>query len=369
MRQLLRTLVQQGGSRAPVKIEPPKNRLPILANFSTAVLSNFERNSSLYASLEKPKVPYFLPFVNRLPEKAARYEIGRSIGQGNFAVVHEAKDKETNELVAIKIMDKASTPRELCRQELKILKQIHEEVGHSRLTPIKDVFETDDRLFIVLELIRGGDFYDHMIENGNLSEHDAAVVIRKLIYALEALHRHDIIHRDIKLENILLFPRKNEKEGSLSEFKIADFGYAKHVHEEDKFANYAGTIGYAAPEVLEHRQYGTACDVWSAGVVLYILLAGYPPFPHKEENCGRQLSTEELIEVELEAIYYGRQKDNWNRQFNHEPWNEISLDAKRLVSGMLRIDPKTRYTTSVVLNDPWIKRATNMQQQEYLNFE
>eukprot|EP00510_Aplanochytrium_minuta_P005826 CAMPEP_0184018052 /NCGR_PEP_ID=MMETSP0954-20121128/7909_1 /TAXON_ID=627963 /ORGANISM="Aplanochytrium sp, Strain PBS07" /LENGTH=236 /DNA_ID=CAMNT_0026299419 /DNA_START=1335 /DNA_END=2045 /DNA_ORIENTATION=- len=236
------------------------------------------------------------------------------------------------------------------------------------MTPIHDVFETEENLCIVLEFVRGGDFYDHVAENGRMEEHDAAVFIRKLIYALDALHRHGIIHRDIKLENILL-EDKPDKDNGFNAFKIADFGYAKHVNEEDLFRNPAGTLGYVAPEVLEKREYGPACDVWSAGVILYTLLSGYPPFPHKEDVDLATLSLEEALACELEAIQFGRQTKVWKEQFRHEPWNMVSNDAKRLLSRMLALDPAKRATTEEILRDPWILNVTNQYQVEYLNFE
>eukprot|EP00511_Aplanochytrium_stocchinoi_P006438 CAMPEP_0204826726 /NCGR_PEP_ID=MMETSP1346-20131115/4349_1 /ASSEMBLY_ACC=CAM_ASM_000771 /TAXON_ID=215587 /ORGANISM="Aplanochytrium stocchinoi, Strain GSBS06" /LENGTH=308 /DNA_ID=CAMNT_0051954863 /DNA_START=620 /DNA_END=1543 /DNA_ORIENTATION=+ len=265
------------------------------------------------------RASYFLPFHNRKPERENRYELGREIGSGHFATVHEALDKQTGETVAIKIMNKSTCPRQLCQQELKILQEIEGEVGHSRMTPIRDVFETEENLCIVLELVRGGDFYDHVAEHGQMNEHDAAVFIRKLIYALEALHRHGIIHRDIKLENILL-EDKQDKDNGFNSFKIADFGYAKHVNEEDVFRNPAGTLGYVAPEVLEKRQYGPACDVWSAGIILYTLLAGHPPFPHKDGVDMSKISLEDALSAELEAINYGRKSDTWKEHLKHEPW-------------------------------------------------
>lgn len=311
---------------------------------------------------------YFMPFQYRKPEKINRYKIGKEIGSGHFASVHEAVDQETGESVAIKIMDKSTSPKQLCQQELRILQQIEDEVGHSRLTPIRDVFETDTELCFVLELIRGGDFYDHVAENGRMTEQDAAVVIRKLIYALEALHRHGIIHRDIKLENILLEDR-HDNDSTFNAFKITDFGYAKHMNEQDVFQNPAGTLGYVAPEVLEKREYGPACDVWSAGVVLYTLLAGYPPFPHKEGVDVSKLSLEEALEVELEAITFGRRRDIWKQHLTEEPWCDMSNDVKRLLSRMLKFDPAKRATTQEILEDPWIQNATNMAYNEYLNFE
>ena len=112
---------------------------------------------------ERPKpATYFLPFKYRIPEKAERYSLGRKVGEGNFATVYEALDTVTKEMVAVKMMNKATTPRQLCQQELRILEEIRSDVGHKRLTPIKDVFETPDDLCFVLELFHGGDFYEHV---------------------------------------------------------------------------------------------------------------------------------------------------------------------------------------------------------------
>lgn len=330
-------------------------------------LNDVEPNLINLRTSSKKRTTYFLPFQFRKPQKRERYKIGKEIGRGHFAVVHEAFDTESNEMVAIKVMNKATCPRELCQRELKIMQELGEEIGHSRLTPIKDVYENEDRLFFVLELFRGGDFYEHVAKNGRMEENEAAVVIRKLIYALDALHRHGIIHRDIKLENILIEDRMDAD--GRNAFKIADFGFAKHVTEQDMFQNPAGTLGYAAPEVLERKEYGPACDIWSAGIVLYTLLAGYPPFPHKPGIDTSKMDLDDLLEIELEAIYHGRQKKVWNRQFQRKPWDTISLDAKRLISHMLTVDASKRYTCSQVLEDPWITSASESERHEYLNFE
>jgi len=201
------------------------------------------------------------------------------------------------------------------------------------------------------------------------------VVIRKLCYALEALHRSGILHRDIKLENLLIQARTEDEEedDSLSEgasaFKLADFGFAKEMDEADGFRNPAGTLGYAAPEVLEKRQYGPACDVWSAGVVLYIMLAGHPPFPTKPGVDPSGLSIEEQLALELEAIHFGRDPKRWNKHLQKGAWKTVSAPAKKLVSKMLTIDPAKRVTTQQVLSDPWILANTRLRHYEYLNFE
>ncbi len=329
---------------------------------------------------------YFLPVEYRSPKKQEQYTLGNELGRGMFATVYEAVCSRTGRHVAVKVMDKRTTPKDLCERELRILEHVSENKVHSRINTIFDVYETDDDLCIVLELM-AGDLFEHMAASGRLSEPEAASVTRKLCYTLRALHHAGILHRDIKLENLLIGKsnanRLSQPDGTspglaldvgygsrtADHFKLADFGFAKRIDETDRFHNPAGTLGYAAPEVLQRREYGTACDVWSAGVVLYIMLAGHPPFPTKKVVDPTTMSIEEQLELELEAIYYGRDVTRWTDHLEKEPWKDVSLPAKILVSKMLRLDPDKRYTTAQVLKDPWILMNTYTRHYEYLNFE
>jgi len=297
--------------------------------------------------------------------------LGKELGNGVFATVYQAVDSESKRKVAVKVMCKATTPKELCERELRILDQVADNKVHSRINTIYDVYETDEHLCIVLELM-AGDLFEHVAKSGRMSEREAASVIRKLCYALDALHRSGILHRDIKLENLLMEQKDGDDEAGqigADRFKLADFGYAQQIGEQDRFRNPAGTLGYAAPEVLQSREYGPACDVWSAGVVLYIMLSGFPPFPTKAGVDPSKLSIDEQLELEAEAIHFGRAKPRWTKHLEEPPWDTVSLPAKALLSKMLRIDPTKRYTTAQILKDPWILANTNMRQYEYLNFE
>mmetsp|Transcript_17662 Transcript_17662/g.32524 ORF Transcript_17662/g.32524 Transcript_17662/m.32524 type:complete len:393 (+) Transcript_17662:116-1294(+) len=313
---------------------------------------------------------YLLPYKYRSRRARERFVLGKELGRGMFATVYQGQDRETGKNYAIKVMDKRTTPRELYERELQILEQVSGKVAHSRITHIYDVYEDQNCLYFVLELM-ASDMFEHIAKTGRMTEQDSAVITRKLCYALEALHVNGILHRDIKLENMLIETRKEEDEHDegAGAFKIADFGFAKRMGESDRFQNPAGTLGYAAPEVLLQRQYGPACDVWSAGVVLYIMLAGHPPFPRKPGMEGAGLTVEEQLEAEYEAIIYGRESKRWRDHLSRGVWKDVSMPAKKLVSHMLRIDPAKRYTTQRVLNDPWILANTRLRQYEYLNFE
>jgi len=290
--------------------------------------------------------------------KLAFYRLGKQIGSGNYAVVKEAVDLRTKQHVAVKIMDKAKCGRAMCRNEVDILFSVNKRVAHKRVTPVLDVFEDDTHLYIVLELLRGGELFDRVIERGRLPEAEVARIIRKLAYALEALHRHGILHRDIKLENIVL--------DAEDDFKIADFGFATEAKPaltaaqaaaaaKRQGSKLAGTLGYCAPEVLRDQTYLPACDVWSAGVVMFILLCGYPPFPLAKHD-DEYKTQEERIKAELEAIEFCRQPNEWRLMMQQEPWPHISAEAKALLGKMLQPDPARRVTIKGVLQHPFIVR-------------
>jgi len=308
-----------------------------------------------------------LPAEQNNPNGISKYKIMRQIGSGNFAVVKEAVDRQTGNRVAIKIMNKKQCGKAICQNEVHVLTQLNKRVKHQRVTPVLDVFEDQDNLYIVLELLQGGELFERVIERGRLSEPEVADILRKLVYALEALHRHGILHRDIKLENIVL-------RGSVDDFKLTDFGFAVDSNPNQPAGSkvfkdsLAGTLGYCAPEVLRDRNYSPATDVWSAGVVLYILLSGRPPFPVANE-LPANASNQEKIAAELEAIEFGRNPTEWRRSMMEEPWNVISLEAKRLVGKMLELDPKRRITTAGILQDPFVTRYTTADAFEYSDFE
>jgi serine/threonine protein kinase len=390
--------------------------VPTTSSSSTTNPSSMEQNKT-FNVLDRPTSP----------NHAQRYQIGRAIGSGNYALVKEAFDRKTGEYVAIKIMNKRKCGAAICKNEVDVLLSLSRKVRHQRVTPVLDVFEDTENLYIVLELLRGGELYERVAERGRLPEIEVAQILRKLVYALEALHRHGILHRDIKLENIVMRDRTND-------FKIADFGFALESKSSNNNNNMpvstttttnttgggltrsasfylpstntsatttttgtssspstitplsnikttnttgnnnnnnklAGTLGYAAPEVLKEALYGPSCDVWSAGIVTFILLAGYPPFPLLNPDAVANASQENKIKAEIEAIEFGRSPENWRKTMNEHPWTEISVEAKNLVTKMLILDPQRRITTRGILQDPFIRRYSETELHEFTDFE
>lgn len=200
----------------------------------------------------------------------------------------------------------------------------------AHIVRLYDVFDEPDFTFLVLECMKGGDLIDRIIEKRHYTEYDAKEVSRKLIMGVAYCHKKKIANRNLKPENLLL------KAGSDTEVKISDFGYAKTVIFPNSLRTQCGTEGYVAPEILEHRAaYDVPCDMWSLGVIIYIVLGGYRPFRGEGEDVMRQ-------------IRYGEYK------FHKRYWNHVSDDAKNLISRMLTVDPERRITAEAALRSTWI---------------
>ncbi|KAI8852079.1 kinase-like domain-containing protein [Chytridium lagenaria] len=206
------------------------------------------------------------------------FKFEKELGTGNFASVRVGVNKATGIWHAIKILDKKrfhGKPKivESIRREVSLLMA----VNHPCIINIGGVYDELDFIYIVLELARGGELFDLIIDKKKFSERECRVIMKQLFTALKYLHDRNIVHRDLKPENILLITRE---EGDLR-IKISDFGLAKLVGEESFLKTLCGTPNYVAPEVLnpaKGRAYGKAVDLWSSGVILYICLCGFPPF-------------------------------------------------------------------------------------------
>lgn len=245
---------------------------------------------------------------------------------------------------AIKIIKKDK----LNSEELSV---VHDEVdimgkiSHPNCAQLHEMYETKKKLYMVMELLTGGELFDRIVAKGSYSEKEAADLIASVTGALKYLHGIGVVHRDMKPENLIYATKRDD-----SAIKITDFGLAKFREAEGNgkgsgMHTACGTPGYVAPEVLKNEAYGPEVDMWSLGVILYILLCGFPPFYHE--------STAALYKQIKKGAY----------DFPDPYWTEISADAKDLVTRLLNIDPKKRYKPKDVLAHAWIAGdgASNQQ--------
>jgi len=268
----------------------------------------------------------------------SRFTFGRVLGQGAFSVVKEGVDKKTSQKVAIKVIQKTTVAGDdikLLRREVHNLKAL----DHPNILKLYDVYEDDKQFFLIMELVQGKELFDKIVERGQYSEKDASHISRQFVAAIEYLHSKGIAHRDLKPENLLSIG-SGEKEV----LKVADFGLSKNFGDE-KMMTSCGSPGYVAPEVLECESYGKEVDMWSIGVIIYILLVGYPPF---------YADNDPALFKKIMACDY---------EFG-EGWDVISESAKDLLRHLIVKDPKKRFTATAALNHPWLKANADLSNKQ-----
>ncbi|KAK3446921.1 calcium-dependent protein kinase 20 [Eucalyptus grandis] len=260
------------------------------------------------------------------------YSLGRKLGQGQFGTTFLCIDKTTNKEFACKSIAKRKLTTEEdvedVRREIQIM---HHLAGHPSVISIVDAYEDAVAVHVVMELCAGGELFDRIIQRGHYSERKASELARVIVSVVEACHSLGVMHRDLKPENFLFV--NHEEDAAL---KTIDFGLSVFFKPGEMFTDVVGSPYYVAPEVLR-KHYGPECDVWSAGVIIYILLSGVPPFWDETE----QGIFEQVLKGELDFI--------------SEPWPNISESAKDLVRRMLVRDPKKRLTAHEVLCHPWVQ--------------
>nr|XP_016851700.1 PREDICTED: serine/threonine-protein kinase 33 isoform X3 [Anolis carolinensis] len=275
------------------------------------------------------------------------YTFGRKLGQGSFGVVIEATHKETGIKWAIKKVNRekaGSSAVKLLEREVSILKT----VNHDHIIHLEEVFETPKRVYLVMELCEDGELKEILQRKGQFSENETRHIIQSLASAIAYLHKKDIVHRDLKLENILVKSSDIDEENAMKlNIKVTDFGLAvqKMGGSESMFQSTCGTPIYMAPEVISAHDYSQQCDVWSIGVIMYMLLCGAPPFIAGSE--------EKLFEV----IKKG------DLQFKHLVWQSVSEAGKNVLQQLLKVDPAHRFTANELLDCQWITGETNVQRQ------
>lgn len=267
-----------------------------------------------------------------------KYQVGKIIGDGNFAVVRQCTERSTGTEFALKIIDKSKChgKEHMIESEVSILRRVH----HSNIIQLISEFDTHSELYLVMELVKGGDLFDAIASATKFTEKEASTMIRNLASALFYLHSLHIVHRDIKPENLLV---QIDRHGNKT-LKLGDFGLAQVVTEP--LYTVCGTPTYVAPEILAETGYGLKIDVWAAGVILYILLCGFPPFVSTSND------QEELFDHILTGHY----------EFTSPYWDEISLSAKDLIAHMLQVQPEFRFSAEDVLDHLWLAEAGGVEQ-------
>lgn len=254
------------------------------------------------------------------------YELEKELGSGATSVVHRCVQRGTGIPWAVKIIQK-KVEKKVINTEVGVLLKMN----HPNVIRLKEVFETPSDIHLVLELVTGGELFDRIVTRGYYSEKDAAKCVLEILGAVKYLHDNDVVHRDLKPENLLY-----ENNGDDSRIKLADFGLSKINNGEVQMQTVCGTPGYCAPEILKGKKYGQAVDMWSVGVITYILLCGYEPFYSENET--------EMFKKILKCDYV----------FDSPWWDEISENAKDLVSKLLTLNASQRLTARQAMSHPWV---------------
>ncbi|XP_038980672.1 CDPK-related kinase 7-like isoform X1 [Phoenix dactylifera] len=276
-----------------------------------------------------------------------KYELGEEVGRGHFGYTCSARVKKgelKGQEVAVKVIPKTKTilwqmttdiAIEDVRREVRILRSL---TGHQNLVQFYDAYEDEDNVYIAMELCRGGELLDRILSRGGkYSEQDAKVVMVQILSAVAFCHLQGVVHRDLKPENFL-FTSKDDK----SPLKAIDFGLSDFVKPDERLNDIVGSAYYVAPEVL-HRSYGTEADMWSIGVIAYILLCGSRPFWARTESG--------IFRAVLKA----------EPNFEEAPWPSLSAEAKDFVKMLLNKDYRKRITASQALGHPWLQHSQGIK--------
>ncbi|KAK8509298.1 hypothetical protein V6N13_062347 [Hibiscus sabdariffa] len=275
-----------------------------------------------------------------------KYELGRVLGQGSFAKVYHAKNLQTGKNVAMKVVGKEKVIKvgmmEQIKREISVMKM----VKHPNIVELHEVMASKSKIYIAMELVRGGELFSK-VAKGRLKEDAARIYFQQLVSAVDFCHSRGVYHRDLKPENLLL-----DEDGNL---KVTDFGlsaFSEHLKQDGLLHTTCGTPAYVAPEVIGQKGYdGAKADIWSCGVILYVLLAGFLPF--QDDN----------IVALYRKIYRG--------DFKCPSW--FSPEARRLITKLLDPNPNTRIRISKIMDSSWFKKSipktiTTKQELEFETF-
>jgi len=252
------------------------------------------------------------------------------MGDGNFAIVHRSKLRGSDREYAIKIIDKSKMKGKefMLDQEINIMYMCN----HPNIIHLFEDYETSKEIYLVMELIKGGDLFDYITKHRRFDEPTASLMIKDVAEALVYLHAKKIVHRDLKPENLLVMQRKD---GRIT-IKLTDFGLAMQVVGPIKTV--CGTPTYVAPEILAEIGYGIEVDCWATGIILYILLCGYPPFKTADRN------QEDLFQLIQRGKFV----------YDVDYWSSVSAGAKDLIDHLLVVDRHKRMRADEILLHPWL---------------
>ena len=241
-----------------------------------------------------------------------------------------AYDRQSRQKVAVKIIKRTNLPVEdevALRQEVQILGSL----DHPNIVKCVDFFEEEKYFYVVMECLEGGELFDRIVQKTYYNEQQARDLVFILLSAIKYCHDRDVVHRDLKPENLLLTSVSDD-----ADIKIADFGFAIKQHGAASLTTQCGTPGYVAPEILKNAKYGKPVDMWSIGVITFILLGGYPPF--HDDN---------------QKILFKKIK-NCEYTFHPEYWSAVSEEAKDLIRKLLNPVPEQRFTADDALAHSWV---------------
>jgi len=270
--------------------------------------------------------------AKKTPTVEDKYILKDVLGTGAFSQVRLAESKERpGDLYAIKVIDKKALKgkEDSLENEIKVLRRL----DHPNVVKLLEAYESKSYVYLVMELVTGGELFDRIVEKGSYTEKDAADLIKQVLSAVAYMHDSGVVHRDLKPENLLYHSPEEE-----SKIMISDFGLSK-MEESGIMATACGTPGYVAPEVLAQKPYGKEVDVWSIGVISYILLCGYPPF--YDENDANLFA--QILKGEFE--------------FDSPYWDDISHEAKEFIRKLMSVDVDKRLNCEEALSHPWITGA------------
>ena len=337
---LIKNMYKQDMLCEPINVKKQKKNMDELSQNNSIIMSTSTKDCDYYKN-EQEKLAKFITNYFKKNKKYPKsdlsfYLYGRQLGHGAFGKVNIALHIGSGRLVAIKNFAKKNLKNTRAKQKIKNEIQMLSRFHHPFINQILDYFETDTYIFIVMEYVCG-DLLDFIRKRGKLSEPISKIIFKQLIEGLKYIHKKNVVHRDIKLDNILI--------DLTNTIKICDFGVSRQFEDNELMYEHCGTPAYISPEIFENKGYkGTGCDIWSAGVTLYYMLGGVQPF---KANSIREL------ERNIKKGHF-------------KPLEEVSQEANDLIKGMLQVNPRKRFVIEDILRHPWLDKV-ELNQRHKLN--